>query len=178
MYGLGILKSLSVTLKHFIMTYVDDIRYLGRRYTPEVLPERQSPKGRGIFTVQYPKEQMPLPENYRSFPFHVIDPETNKSACTACGMCARVCPPQCIWVERGKDPETGRPTKEPATFHIDISICMSCGFCVEFCPFDAIKMSHDYEVATYERYDDLLWNLEKLSRPQAYDVEIHPSDYA
>lgn len=178
MYGLGILKSLGVTLKHFVMTYVDDIRYLGRRYTPEVLPKRQSPDGQGIFTVQYPKEQAPLPENFRSFPFHVIDPETGKTRCTACGMCARVCPPQCIWVERAEDPETGRPKKEPATFHIDISICMSCGLCMEFCPFDAIKMSHDYEVATYDRPESLLWDLDKLSKSQAHDAEIHPSDYA
>lgn len=183
MYGLGILKSLSVTLRRFLMTYVDDLRWFlkggfGKRYTPEALPVRQSPKGRGIFTIQYPKEEPLLPENFRSFPFHVIDPETGESRCTACGMCARVCPPQCIWIERATDPETGRPQREPAEFCVDVSICMSCGLCEEFCPFDAIKMSHDLEVAAYERYDALLWDLEKLSRPEAYDAEIHPSDYA
>lgn len=177
MYGIGILKSLSVTLRRFVVTYLDDIRYFGRRYTPEVLPERQSPSGRGVFTVQYPKEQIPMPEHFRSFPFHVIDAETGKSRCTACGICARTCPPQCIWIERGRDPETGRPQREPSSFHIDVSICMSCGLCAEFCPFDAIKMSHDYEASSYERYDELLWDLEKLSKPQSHDAAIHPSDY-
>ncbi|OQY17937.1 MAG: hypothetical protein B6I34_11445 [Anaerolineaceae bacterium 4572_32.1] len=76
MYGLGILKSFSVTMKHFLLTYVDDIRYLGKRYRPENIPARQSPKGKGIFTVQYPRERLPLTENFRMFPFQVVDPET------------------------------------------------------------------------------------------------------
>ncbi len=176
MYGLGILKSLSVTLRRFLMTFVDDIRYLGRRYRPENLPARQGPKGQGIFTVQYPKERLPLPENLRVLPFHVIDPETDKSRCTACGICAQVCPPQCIWIVPAIDPETGRSRREPAQFHIDVSICMSCGFCAEFCPFDAIKMDRDYELAVCER--DFLWDLERLSKPLAYHAEIHPTAYA
>ena len=32
MYGTGILKGLGVTLKRFVGTYVDDIRWLGKRY--------------------------------------------------------------------------------------------------------------------------------------------------
>lgn len=183
MYGLGIAKSLGVTMRHFIVTYLDDLKWFfkggfGARYTPEALSERQSPRARGIFTIQYPDEEPPLPERFRVFPFHVIDPETGKSACTACGMCSRVCPPQCIWIKRGEDPETGRPAKEPAEFHIDISICMSCGLCVEACPFDAIKMDHNYEVAAYERYESLLWDLDKLSQSQSEDMALHPSDYA
>jgi len=173
MYGLGILKSFSVTLRRLFMTYVDDIRYLGRRYRPENLQARQSPRGQGIFTVQYPKERLPLPESFRVLPFHVIDPETDKPRCTACGICAQVCPPQCIWIVRATDPETGRPMREPAEFHIDVSICMSCGFCAEFCPFDAIKMDHEYELASYERR--FLWGLERLSKPLAYHAEIHPT---
>lgn len=176
MYGLGMLKSFGVTLRRFLMSYVDDIRYLGRRYRPENLPTRQSPKGRGIFTVQYPKEKLPLPERFRMLPFQVLDPETGKPRCTACGICAQVCPPQCIWVVRATDPETGKPKREPAEFHIDVSICMSCGFCAEFCPFDALKMDHDYEVADYER--SFLWGLERLSKPLSYHAAIHPADYA
>ena len=59
MYGLGILKGLGVTLKHFVDTYVDDIRWLGKRYyNDEALAIRQSPKARGVFTVQYPEERL------------------------------------------------------------------------------------------------------------------------
>ena len=177
MYGLGILKSLSVTLRRFLMTYVDDIRYMGRRrYQPENIPARQSPKGRGIFTVQYPRERLQLPENYRSFPFQIIDPETDKPRCTACGICVRACPTQCIWIERAEDPETGKPKREPAEFYIDVGICMSCGLCAEFCPFDALKMDHDYEVADYKQ--SFLWGLEQLAKPLAHHAEIHPTAYA
>jgi NADH-quinone oxidoreductase subunit I len=175
MNGIGILKSFGVTLRRFLLTYLDDIKYLGRRYRPENLPARQSPKGRGIFVVQYPKEKLPLPERYRNFPFQVLDSAGNPR-CTACGICAQVCPPQCIWIVRAKDPETGKPKREPVDFNIDVSICMSCGLCAEFCPFDAIKMDHDYEVASYERA--FLWDLEKLSKPLAYHAGIHPSAYA
>ena len=36
MYGIGILKGMWVTLTHFIETFVDDIKWAGKRYyTPE-----------------------------------------------------------------------------------------------------------------------------------------------
>jgi NADH-quinone oxidoreductase subunit I len=184
MYGLGILKSFSVTVGRFLRTFWEDLKWFlkggfGKRYSPEALPARQSPKGRGVFTVQYPKEKLSLPENYRSFPFHVIDPETDKTRCTACGICARVCPPQCIWIVRATDPETGKRKREPAEFHIDVSVCMSCGFCAEFCPFDAIKMDHDYEVAAYKRDGgEFMRDLERLAKPLAHHAEIHPTEYA
>ena len=71
--------------------------------------------------------------------------------CTSCGICAKVCPPQCIWIERTTNPETKRPVPEPKEFYIDVDICMNCGFCSEYCPFDAIKMDHDYELSVYKR---------------------------
>ncbi len=41
---------------------------------------------------------------------------------------------------------------------------MSCSFCVEFCPFDAIKMNHDYELAVYDRYPQLVYDKEEPDR--------------
>lgn len=184
MYGMDIFKSLGVTMGRFLMTYVDDTKWFfkggfGKRYSPEALAVRQSPKGRGVFTVQYPKEKLPLPENFRGLPFQVIDPETGQTRCTACGICAQACPPQCIWIVRATDPETGKPKREPAEFYIDVSLCMSCGFCVEFCPADAIKMNNDYEIALYNRDGgEFLWGLEQLSKPLTHHAEIHPTAYA
>jgi len=181
---ISILKSFSVTVRRFIETYLDDLKWFlkggfGKRYTPEALAERQSPSGRGIFTVQYPAEQLPLPERFRAFPFIIYEETPGETRCTACGTCVRVCPPQCIWIVRAKDPETGKPKREPAEFNIDISICMNCGLCAEFCPFDAIKMGHEIEVAVFEnRHEAFVWDLEKLSRPLSYHAEIHPTAYA
>lgn len=172
----GLIKSFGTTMKHFLMSYWEDFSYFFRRYRPENIPVRQGPKARGIFTVQYPKERLPLPESFRVLPFHVINPDTKKPRCTACGICVQVCPPQCIWIVRGSDPETGKPQREPAEFHIDVSICMSCGFCAEFCPFDAIKMDHDFELACFER--SFLWDMDRLAKSLSYHAQIHPVEHA
>ncbi len=152
MAGWGVLKSLLIVLRHFFMTYVDDLRFgLGRRYRPENLAARQGAQAQGVFTVQYPRERLPLPERSRNLPFLVQDSTSGALRCAACGICTQVCPVQCIWIERAVDPDTGRPARWPAQYHLDISLCMGCGFCAEFCPFDAIKMGSDYEVASYQR---------------------------
>jgi NADH-quinone oxidoreductase subunit I len=77
--------------------------------------------------------------------------------CTSCGICAKVCPPQCIWIVRSNDPNTGRPIPEPTEFYIDADICMNCGFCAEYCPFDAIIMDHDFDIASYDRAMCTAW---------------------
>lgn len=182
MYGFGVLRGLWIVFKHFVDTYVDDLRWRGRRYyNPEALKVRQGAKGQGAFTVQYPEERVTLPEEFRYLPFLVYDdaPDGTRSyCCTACGTCAKVCPPQCIWIERATDPATGKPVAQAATFVIDIDICMNCGFCAEYCPFDAIKMDHDFEVALYTRGSTHLWDKEKLGKPYAHYASVRPKDYA
>lgn len=182
MYGIGMLKGLGVTLKHFVNTYVEDIRWLGRRYdSPGSMAVRQGPKARGLFTVQYPEVKLPVPEEFRFVPFLIYDEGPNgekKDRCTSCGICAKVCPPQCIWIVRTNDPATGRPVPEPAEFYIDIDVCMNCGLCAEYCPFDAIKMDHDYELATWDRHRDNIHNKERLSKPASYYASIRPANYA
>ena len=49
---------------------------------------------------------------------------------------------------------------EDGSKHIDryvyeVGACMMCGLCVAACPYDAIEMSHEYELATRDR-DDLV----------------------
>ncbi|GAB4472718.1 MAG: hypothetical protein Kow0088_07520 [Anaerolineales bacterium] len=182
MDGLGILKGLGVTLRRFIGTYVDDIKWLGKRYyTDDGIRHRMSKEASGVFTVQYPEEKVPVPEEFRFTPFLVYEEKEDGSIfhrCTSCGICAKVCPPQCIWIVRTTDPKTGRPVPEPAEFYIDIDICMNCGYCAEYCPFDAIKMDHDYELAVYDRHTHNIYNKEKLSKPLSYYASIRPTNYA
>jgi NADH-quinone oxidoreductase subunit I len=116
MNGLWILRGLGVTLKHFIETYIEDFRQGKNRYfTAQGIEQRRSSKARGIFTVQYPEEKLPVPEEFRYIPFLVYEEVDGqrKLRCTACGICAKVCPPQCIWIVRSADPETGRPVPAP-----------------------------------------------------------------
>jgi len=182
MYGKGILKGLGVTLKHLVDTYLDDIRFWGKKYyTDEGIARRMSKDAGGIFTVQYPEEQLIIPEEFRFIPFLVYDEDESgerKIRCTACGICSKVCPPQCIWIQRATNPETGKPVSEPAEFSIDIDICMNCGLCAEFCPFDAIRMDHDFELSVYDRQANNIYDKEKLSKPVSYYASIRPLNYA
>jgi len=179
MYGKGIIKGLLVSFKRFAETYWDDIVWWGRRYrTDEGIAHRGSRDARGIFTVQYPEEKIPVPEEFRMIPFLVYDegPNGEKNLrCTSCGICPKVCPPQCIWIIRSTDPATGRPVPDPAEFYIDADICMNCGLCAEYCPFDAIKMDHDYELSSFKRN---ILDKEKLSKPAKYYEDIRPVNAA
>jgi NADH-quinone oxidoreductase subunit I len=181
MYGTGILKGMAVTIRHFVDTYRDDISWYfkGGRYNNEAaMKVRQSLKGRGAITVNYPEERLDVPERFRFIPFLITDDpgpgeQWGHDWCTSCGICAKVCPPQCIWIVRGKLPN-GRPKPEPEEFFIDIDICMNCGYCSEYCPFDAIKMDHDYELASYDKTTAHIHDKERLSKPISYWQSIAP----
>lgn len=180
--GFGVLRGLWTTFRHFVNTYLEDLKKGKKRYfTPEGIEMRRSPDVEGIFTVQYPEEKLPVPEEFRYIPFLVYDEGSNGAKdirCTSCGICAKVCPPQCIWIVRTNDPDTGKPIPQPAEFYIDVDICMNCGFCAEYCPFDAIKMDHDYEIASYDRHKEHIFNLQRLSKPASYYAGIRPTNYA
>ncbi len=183
MKGSGIIKGLGITFKHFFDTYLVDLRQGKKRYGNAAgIKERTSAEVEGLFTVQYPEEKMPVPEEFRFLPFLIYEIEDSgakKYRCTACGICAKVCPPQCIWITRKTDPETGKPIAQPESYQIDTDICMNCGLCVEYCPFDAIKMDHDFEQSSYERQDGShIYSMEKLGKPVEYYAKIRPENFA
>jgi NADH-quinone oxidoreductase subunit I len=163
MLGSGILKGLAVTAKNFVGSYTT--------------PER-------MVTVEYPEEQLPIPENYRNFPFLVSETAEDPMGtlrCVACQICEKECPPQCIYIEKSKDKKpdaTGKLQLYPAAFDIDTSVCMSCQICVEVCPFDAIKMDQVFAIAATDRFNDLLLRREQLAKPNRYFHEIHPTEAA
>ncbi|MBN1562748.1 MAG: 4Fe-4S binding protein [Anaerolineae bacterium] len=174
---------MKVTIRHFVNTYLEDIKWgWNRGFTEESFLEQQSLDTRGIFTVEYPEVKLAKPERFRFIPFLVTEPKDHeddarkgKQWCTACGICAKVCPPQCIWIVRCKDPDTGKPMTEPEQFYIDIDVCMNCGLCAEYCPFDSIKMDHHYELASYDRTTAHIFDIKKLSKEFSYWQEIAPN---
>ena len=131
MEGKGILRSMGVTLKRFVDTYVEDIKWLGKRYyTEEGIESRRSADATGIFTIQYPEEKMPVPEEFRFIPFLIYEVNEDgekKDRCTSCGICAKVCPYNAITFD-----ETENVTK------INPALCQGCGTCVAACPSGAI----------------------------------------
>lgn len=182
MFGTGLLKGLGVTLKHALDTFEDDRETVPDRYrgSLELGNNRrviQQPIDQeGLLTIQYPEEKRLLPERFRYIPMLIWDSEKQEDRCTACGICAKVCPPQCIWIVRDSD-ENGKPMTRCSDFYIDAAVCMSCSFCVEFCPFDAIKMNHDYELAVYDRYPQLVYDMAELTVPLEYYAALWPTQY-
>lgn len=176
MNGLGILKGLGVTIKHFFATYWADTILRGK---PE--GKRGTATSTGLFTVQYPEESVIIPEEFRVIPFLLYtlgEDGARNYRCTACGICSKVCPTQCIWITRKKDEATGKPLAASEDFFIDVDKCMNCGTCAEFCPFDAIKMDHDFEIASYVRGETHIYNKEKLGKPLEYYAKIRPMNFA
>ena len=165
--GEGILKGMAETAKNFFGSYVSRER---------------------LTTVEYPEQRVPTVENARVFPFLVYDEGMKHGEqsewlaglrCTSCQICEKECPPKCIYIEKSKDKKPdafGKAQFYPVRFDIDISVCMSCQICVEVCPFDSIKMDTQFELATGDRFGDLLIPVDKLAKSNAYYSAIHPTE--
>lgn len=189
--GKGILIGHLVTLRRFILTFTQDIRTgkaLKRRgggdlpvdlfKRPAKLPVvQQDTETQGIFTVEYPDERLPVYERLRILPVLVYDTEDGNVRCTCCNICAKVCPPQCIWMSQAHSPE-GKPVTLPEEYFIDMDVCMNCGMCSEYCPFDAIKMDHNFELSNYERHQTHIYSLQDLLVSSEYYAKTHPDAYA
>jgi len=78
-------------------------------------------------TLEYPEKKIVPPENFRGKPY--------VENCIKCMTCTKVCPSGAITIEDSK-------------FQIDLNKCIFCGNCEYYCPVKAIKMSHDYELAS------------------------------
>ncbi len=155
--GIGLLKGMAVTAVNMIQSY-----YRKDRMT----------------TVQYPEERAPISPNFRNFPFLVYDGDSMAGLrCTACSICEKECPPQCIYIVLDRD-ENGKSLKRPKVFDIDVSVCMNCGICAEVCPFDSIYMDGQYELATGDRFGGLLFNKETLARSTDYHAQLRPLEAA
>ena len=154
--GSGLVKGLAVTLLNFVGSYFD--------------------RHNRLITVEYPEQRIKLRDNYRNFPFLVYDAEPDSGIrCTACKICEKECPPQCIYIVMERDGK-GAPLKRPAIFDIDVSVCMSCGICVEVCPFEAIKMDQVYELGHADRFLGLLKTKTDLLKSAQYHESIRPAE--
>ena len=161
---IGILRGMGITLRNFMASYV-------MRREPETL------RSGAMVTVQYPEERLKEKENFRNFPFLLYDKTPDNLRCVACDICAKECPPKCIYIVREFDKD-GKPLKRPAVFDIDLTVCMNCGICEEACPFDAIFMDHTFEIASADRQSALLFQKEDLLKSNDYFNKIRPTDAA
>ncbi|MBC8412712.1 MAG: NADH-quinone oxidoreductase subunit NuoI [Nitrospira sp.] len=116
-----ILKGMAVTLKQF--------------FTPAV-------------TRQYPKEKREPFIGSRGLHALVRDSNSGKEKCVGCGLCAAMCPSECIhiYTSEGDDNE-----KVVDRYEIDLLRCVFCGLCVEACPYAALVQTEHFEYSGYTR---------------------------
>lgn len=130
-----------------------------------------------IITTQYPHETLKMPARFRGHVKLILDPETGKSRCTACNLCVRACPSDCIEVDGIK--REGEKKKSVTEYKLDFTTCSLCGSCVEACPSDAIEYSKAYNVVSQNRDDfgrmDIMKNLEEEAKVWA---QTHPAPAA
>lgn len=114
-----------------------------------------------VYTEQYPTERPRLAARYKGAPRLNNDPETGETLCIACDLCAQICPEDLIVVGIDRDPESRK--KVLTTYTFDTSRCLFCGLCQEVCPTNAIELTQDFELATYDR-KTMMWDRERLEK--------------
>jgi len=119
----------------------------------------QDPKE--IYTEQYPLERPQVAERYRGAPRLNVNPDTDETMCIACDLCALACPEHLIVVSSERNEKTRR--KELTNFTYDLSRCMFCGLCEDACPTDALELTQDFELASYDR-QGWIWDRETLEK--------------
>lgn len=102
-----------------------------------------------IVTVQYPHDTLPMPSRFRGHIKLILDQETGTPRCTACTLCERACPTDCIVLDGVK--KEGEKKKVVSKYELDFTTCSLCGICIEVCPFDAIEFSKTYNAVGFSR---------------------------
>ncbi len=125
-------------------------------------------------TVHYPRQVISF-DRLESFRGHIElgpDPESpGQPLCVACGLCAKVCPSNCITIQTGKAPALpgGKEKKIPVVFTVDFTRCSLCGLCVQGCPAGGLRFSHDLYSVGFSREEfhyDLLARLQGAAPPK------------
>jgi NADH-quinone oxidoreductase subunit I len=100
-------------------------------------------------TLQYPDQRWRMHERFRGRVDMPLDPFSGAHKCTLCMMCVRICPNNSLEIVQGKGADGKARILDKYIYKL--STCTLCELCVEACNFDAIRMSQDYELATYDR---------------------------
>jgi NADH-quinone oxidoreductase subunit I len=101
-----------------------------------------------VFTIQFPEQRLVLPAAFRGHPV-LVQMDSGKERCVACGLCEWACPTDCITIYPAETDDGIE--RYPRVFDIDMSRCMFCGLCEEACPEEAIVMSPNVEIAGFSR---------------------------
>ena len=194
MYGLGLLKGLTVTMKNIVLP--------GRMFTKHQYPTRRvwllglaKVSGTNVFSYSlgHPwmaakalvglaavEDRMEQHSRFRGEEFSWYE-----ERCTGCASCAKYCPLGIIRIVTHPSGDAMQEGEKYAidVFDIDIGRCMFCGLCVEACPYDAIHMGSGFEEGRYDRRE-LVIDVDRLRqapkrpstwfRPQLQEKSYEP----
>jgi len=154
---------------------------------------------KGLVTLSYPFEALPVPDNGRYRLYNEIDD------CIVCDKCAVVCPVDCIAIETIKSPEAIGETSDGSVkrlwaekFDIDMAKCCFCGLCTTVCPTECLTMTKVYDFSETDignmnyhftnlapelaedkkkLYDQFVKEKEELKKQQA-ELKLHAANEA
>ncbi len=137
LYLPAIFRGMMVTLKHFF----------GPRWT-----------------LQWPEEEVEVSPRFRGL--HVLKrDEMGRERCTACFLCAYVCPANAIYIEAAEaDPDERHlytEEKYAKTYEINMLRCIFCGFCQEACPCGAVYLEGQWESSDFD-LDHFIYGKDRL----------------
>ena len=147
LYLPAIARGLRVTLKHLFMPRV---------------------------TVQYPDQIPEVAPRYRGL--HVLKrDEEGRERCTACHLCAYVCPANAIHIEAAEAAPDERhlytEEKYAAVFEINMLRCIFCGFCEEACPSGAVYLEGEWESSDTD-IDHFIYGKDRLLESEATPLKF------
>jgi NADH-quinone oxidoreductase subunit I len=155
-------KGLSLTLGHFFAA-------TRSRKVISIKEDNYFANLSGINTIQYPHQQLPVPETGR----YQLDVEMDD--CIVCDLCAKICPVDCIEIESIKSTEAIGQTSDGTTkrlyaakFDIDMAKCMYCGLCTVVCPTECIVMTNTYDKSV-ENMNELIYQFSDMTPEEAHE---------
>ncbi len=182
MYGFGMVKGLTITLKNLVLPsrmftvhqYPDrKIGLIGLAKMAETNPisyvfKEPTMAFKAMVGLASVPDSMPQHSRFRGEEFSWYE-----QRCTGCASCAKYCP---LGIIRIVTHPSGNAIPEGDkyildVFDIDIGRCMFCGLCVEACPYDALHMGSGFEEGQYSRRDLVITKERLVESPQ------HPSTW-
>ncbi len=164
------LKGMSLSIHYFFQAR-------RKRKKEGVSDENYFERAEGTFTVQYPKESIPIPDHGRYQLHNEIDD------CIVCDKCAKICPVDCIDIEPVRSPEIfgqtsdGTPLRiHAAKFDIDMAKCCFCGLCTVVCPTECLTMTKEFDFSTTNILDHN-FSFSKMSEKEIEEKKKEFEDY-
>jgi len=118
-------------------------------------------------TMQYPEYKRPVYPRFRGR-HRLWRHQNGLEKCVGCSLCAAACPADCIRVVAAENTPENRVSpgeRYARIYEINMSRCIFCGYCELACPFDAITLGNDYELAEYDRDDQIYTKDMLLAEP-------------